>query len=345
MVHLEDIKKEAKRLLEEGTVKTVIGYKRGFDGVTAVPVFIDRVEDVEQLVWEATCVHNLARYLVDERRLRDRDRHDQVDKRPVAIIAKGCDTRTVNVLLQEKYIRREDVYIIGVSCEGSGVADMKKISRRFKVKKAERVKFDQGNQFLVRTQAGNIKVPAEEFMADRCLECKANYPVIYDVVLGDNVKRKNVDHYRTAEQMETMEAGERWEFWKEQMDKCIRCYACRSVCPMCYCEECVVDSINYAVTPDTTADEKAQKIKWIERSAVMQENTFYHLIRALHLAGRCIDCGECQRVCPVDIPIRILNKKLEKEAKSLFDYESGFDAEQPSLVSSFRDDDPQDFIL
>jgi hypothetical protein len=35
---------------------------------------------------------------------------------------------------------------------------------------------------------------------------------------------------------------------------------------------------------------------------------------------------------------------MEKEAKDLFDYEVGFDPEQPSLVSSFKDEDPEDFI-
>jgi hypothetical protein len=36
---------------------------------------------------------------------------------------------------------------------------------------------------------------------------------------------------------------------------------------------------------------------------------------------------------------------MEKEAKKLFDYDAGFEIDQPSLVSHFRDDDPQDFIL
>ena len=96
---------------------------------------------------------------------------------------------------------------------------------------------------------------------------------------------------------------------------------------MCFCDECVVDTINFAVGPATTAEEKATRIKWIERSSVSSENFGYHYVRAIHLAGRCIDCGECQRVCPLDIPVRLLNKKLEKAAKELYDYDAGFDAE------------------
>jgi ferredoxin len=343
MAQLEEIKKEAKRVLEEGKVKYLVGYKRSTNGILAAPAFIEDPNDVDQLIWEGTCVHNLTRFLVDEKRQKARQKAP--DNRPVAIIAKGCDSRAINVLLQEKYIQREDVYIIGVSCENAGVVDVKKITRKFKEKKPERVQFSQDNHFNVVTKAGNIKVPVEEILAQRCLECKANYPVVYDVFVGEKVKKTCSNYFKSLEPMESLSPDERWKFWQEQMDKCIRCYACRSVCPMCYCDECVVDSINYAVTVDTTAEEKAQKIKWIEKSPVLSENIFYHMVRAVHLAGRCIDCGECERVCPVDIPIRCLNKKMEKDAKRLFDYEAGFDADEPSLVSSFRDEDPQDFIL
>ncbi len=342
MVPLEEIRKEARRVLSEGSVKYLVGYKRGINGLSAVPAFIRDPGDVDQLIWEATCVHNLARFIVEEKRRQSRQKNP--DTRPIALIAKGCDSRALMVLLQEKFIRREEIYIIGVSCEDSGMVDTKKIARKYKDKKPGKVKFEKRDHFRIVTNFGNIKVPAEEIMAQRCLECKAHFPVIYDVLLGEKTNRKVPNFYASLESVEPLAPADRWNFWHGHLSKCIRCYACRSVCPMCYCDECVVDSIDIAVTVDTTAEEKAQKIKWIEKSAAPSENISYHLVRALHLAGRCIDCGECQRVCPVDIPLRLLNKKVEKDAKDHFDYEAGFQPDGPALVADFKDDDPDGFI-
>ena len=342
MVKLEDIKKEAKAVLKDEKVKCIIGYQKSSNGLMPVPAFIKNPEDVEYMVWDPTCIHNLTRFLVDEKRRKAREKHP--DERPVGLMVKGCDSRALVVLLQEKFINREDVYIIGVSCENTGVVDKKKLERKFKDTKIKKLEFDEKDNITVFTEDGQKKIPASEILAERCLECRASYPVIYDVLLGEKTKRQPEKPYQSVEKIESLSKQERWDFWKEQLSKCIRCYACRSVCPMCYCDECVVDTINFAVTADTTADEKAQKIKWLEKSPVLSENFVYHFIRAIHLAGRCIDCGECERVCPLDIPIRFLNKKLEKDAKELFDYDAGFDPEQPSLVSSFRDEDPEDFI-
>lgn len=342
MVNLEDLKKEAKAVLKDEKVKYVIGYEKSSNGLMPAPAFIKKPEDVEKLIWGPTCIHNLTRFLTDEKHRKEREKHP--DERPVGIIVKGCDSRALVVLLQEKFINREDVYIIGVSCESAGVVDEKKLSKKLKDKKIENIEFGEKDNIIVTTKDGKTKIPASEILAERCLECRANFPVIYDVLLGEKTKRQPENPFQSVEKIESLSEQERWDFWKEQLSKCIRCYACRSVCPMCYCDECVVDTINFAITADTTAEEKAQKIKWLEKSPVLSENFVYHFIRAIHLAGRCIDCGECERVCPLDIPIRFLNKKLEKDAKELFDYDSGFDPDQPSLVSSFRDEDPEDFI-
>lgn len=342
MVNLDDIKKEAQIILKDKKVKYIIGYKESSNGTSAAPAFIKNPEDIDKLVWNPGCVHNLTRFLRDEKKRKIREKHR--DERPVGIVVKGCDSRAINVLLQENFIKREDVFILGVSCEDMGVVDDKKLAKKLKGKIAQQIEWDENRNLVVTTKNGSTKIPADEVLAERCRECPAHSPVVYDILFGDKIKRNSDPQFKSVEKIENLSQKEKWAFWKEQFDKCIRCYACRSVCPMCYCDECVVDTITFAVTADTTAEEKAQKIKWIEKSPVPSETFIYHMIRAIHLVGRCIDCEECERVCPLDIPIRFLNKKLEKEAKSLFDYEVGFDPEQLSLVSSFKDDDPEDFI-
>jgi len=342
MVNLKDLKMEAKRLLNDGTVSTIIGYTRNPNNMMSVPAFIHKAEEVDRLVWDPTCVYNLVRFLVDQKRKEQAS--PDPDKKPVGIILKGCDSRALVVLLQEEFLKREDVYILGVSCENSGVIDQKKLMKKVSGRKIKKIQFEKDGKIILEVDGKKIKTSEQELLAERCLECQANFPVIKDITFGEEINKSIQAPFGSIDKMESMGEAERWTFWKDQFDKCIRCYACRSVCPMCYCEECVVDTIQYAVNADTPAEEKAQKIKWIEKSPITSENFVYHMIRAMHLAGRCIDCGECERVCPVEIPIRLINKKLEKEAKELFEYEAGYDPEQPSLVSSYRDEDPEDFI-
>jgi ferredoxin len=342
MAKIEDLKEEARKLLREGKIKYMIGYATGSNGWMASPAFIKKPEEVDTLIWDPTCVHNLTRFLVDEKRRKSREK--KPDKRPVGIIVKGCDSRAIVVLLQEKFIERNDFYIFGISCENGGVVDEHKLAGKLKGKKPNKIELGDKGQFIITTTDGKTEFPVGELLAERCHECRANFPVISDILSGEKTKRTVEKPFGSVEKLEKLSGEERWQFWKDELDKCIRCYACRSVCPMCYCDECVVDSINLAVSADTTAEEKANKVKWIQRSAESSENFIYHFVRAIHLAGRCIDCGECERACPMGIPIRFLNKKMEKEAKELFGYEVGFDPAQPSLISSFKDDDPQGFI-
>ena len=60
----------------------------------------------------------------------------------------------------------------------------------------------------------------------------------------------------------------------------------------------------------------------------------FHLIHALHLAGRCTECGECERACPMGIPLGLLKKKINKEMLDLFGYTAGIDpADKPPLFT------------
>jgi len=132
-----------------------------------------------------------------------------------------------------------------------------------------------------------------------------------------------------VEALENMPASDRLAWWEEQFSKCIRCYACRQVCPFCYCEECITDE---------------NLPQWIGKSPSSQNNWTWNVIRALHLVGRCTECGECDRVCPVDIPLSVLAAKMANEVKEAFDYAAGSDAQAESAFTTFRVDDPNEFI-
>jgi hypothetical protein len=44
------------------------------------------------------------------------------------------------------------------------------------------------------------------------------------------------------------------------------------------------------------------------------------------------------------IDLRTLGRKLEKDVRELYDYETGMEVEAPPLLGTYRPDDPQGFI-
>jgi ferredoxin len=66
----------------------------------------------------------------------------------------------------------------------------------------------------------------------------------------------------------------------------------------------------------------------IGTGSIPPEVPIFHLVRAVHMAGRCIDCGLCEDACPVDIPLRLLYSKVNGIVEEEFGYETGTHAEQ-----------------
>jgi Na+-translocating ferredoxin:NAD+ oxidoreductase RnfC subunit len=77
----------------------------------------------------------------------------------------------------------------------------------------------------------------------------------------------------------------------------------------------------------------------------LSENTAFHVMRAFHMAGRCVECGTCANACPLNIPLLDLYQKVGKDAQELFGYTAGLDPEAQPLLSTFSVDDPDDGIL
>ncbi|HNU73199.1 MAG TPA: 4Fe-4S dicluster domain-containing protein, partial [Thermodesulfobacteriota bacterium] len=56
----------------------------------------------------------------------------------------------------------------------------------------------------------------------------------------------------------------------------------------------------------------------------------------LHLAGRCTGCSECERVCPMDIPVAKIKKKINMELKELFGYVPGMNPDDKPPLYIFQ---------
>ena len=141
-----------------------------------------------------------------------------------------------------------------------------------------------------------------------------------------------------------MNLADRWEQWREDLSKCVRCYACRNVCPACYCKDCSIARTEPTYGPRATPEEKVCRPQWGDKTPTVSDNLNFHLSRMYHMIGRCTNCGECDRVCPVDIPLRLFTRKLEKDVREIFKFEPGTSLEPRNLLAEYEEDDPGGFI-
>lgn len=309
----EAIREAAKRLLEEGKVDMIIGFKEGSMPLTSSPCFIIYPANVDRLIWDATCGINLANYLKDH-------------KGKIGIIAKGCDSRSTVLLISENQIDMENITVIGVPCEG--VINRRKIDKALGGKEITEAEIKDG-KILVKGHSFEKSLPLEEYLSESCKLCRYPNPVIHDVLIGEPVAERLVENDPELDKLDSMTPEERYRFFVNELGDCIRCYSCRNVCPSCYCKECFVD----ATMP-----------QWFGKTTDLSDTMIYHIVRSLHMAGRCVDCGACTRACPMGINLRYLLSVAEKVIKDRFDYEAGLDMEQEQVMGIYDKEDSDDFI-
>jgi len=146
-----------------------------------------------------------------------------------------------------------------------------------------------------------IGVACPPELAEAC-ECYKPYPSEW--VAGE--KAKGITQSKRLQKIEKMNQKERLGYWMAQFNKCIKCYGCRDICPMCFCEACSLEDRNFILT-----------------GKLPPENPTFHLSRAVHMVGRCIDCGLCEEACPSNIPVRTLYKKVGEIVSNMFGYKTG----------------------
>ena len=185
----ERVKAKAIELLESGV--RVLGWKAGefFYDVTPA-VFTSREEIEKEFVFGPFCGANMSKYLIAESRKEGR----------VGVFLKPCDTYSFQQLQKEHRIWRENVYAVGVQCEG--MCDIEAI-RSAGIKGILGVDGD-GSTLTVHTLYGDKTIARKDALAERCACCKSKKMLGCDELLGEQGEELDSARFDQVEKLEAM---------------------------------------------------------------------------------------------------------------------------------------------
>jgi ferredoxin len=158
-----------------------------------------------------------------------------------------------------------------------------------------------------------------------CDTCSVKTPPLYDVLIQtaglNNLNSESPA--KSAEQTELMGDPARFQ---NELQKCLLCFSCRQVCYGCYCDTCFMDR---------------NIPNWLPADLKLGSKLTFHLGRAMHLAGRCVECGACQRGCPSGVNLRYLITELNRFCKELYGYQAGLSVDETPALAVFDRDDKE----
>ncbi len=114
--------------------------------------------------------------------------------------------------------------------------------------------------------------------------------------LGDKWRRKDFGAL----------SGSMWETINKETSRCIRCYSCIENCPVCF-----------------FASEQLKKGSLMVKAGELPPNPMFHLRRFAHISDSCVNCGQCEELCPMDIPMALFSHAIRVEGDSAFEPKLG----------------------
>lgn len=308
MSNLQELKAAIRDALPD--LDCVIAWEQGFDPAHATPLFIYDEKDIERVTLGPACVHNLATYL------------PRFKGKRIGIVAKGCDTKTINQLVCEGLIDASQVHVIGVT-DCKGVLSHAKLAAAVSdLGRVKNVEVD-GEKITVTCGEHEHRFELNDMLADKCLTCTTPSALLRDACVENETSgAAQARSLPSQEAFEAMTTDEKAAFWKKEMSRCVRCYACRNACPMCVCRaHCLAES---------------RDPLWLSQDNSPRENLMFQMIHVSHLAGRCTGCGECERACPMGIPLMYLRRAMNSVVKEVFEHEAGMKPEQTPPLLTFK---------
>jgi len=122
--------------------------------------------------------------------------------------------------------------------------------------------------------------------------------------------------------LKEMSTEEKFSYWFGQFSRCIKCYGCRDACPICYCKDCILEADRGTIP-----------------SGEIPPNIMFPMIRTVHVMDSCVNCGQCQDACSMDLPLARLIFMLNRELADIFKHEPGMDVNAPIPLKSVTDEE------
>ncbi len=355
-----------KFALEVKMVNAVLGVKKGADIYDARPVLItdpDEVIETAGAIYGGTLLLSkfFGKYLNGAKDLK------------IAAALKGCDVMGVYEQAKRRQVNLDNVLMIGLNCGGATTPSMMRriMSEVFEVDPDSVRKETMYKGHLHITYDGqqkDISIPKLEDAGygrrSNCRRCKMKIPRQADLACGQwGIKEEMVgkatfvevcsqrgallidraleagaigtkvadascikarkrreeatlalaDKWRERDFLPLSRSKERLKIIIEETSRCIKCYTCVEVCPALF------NSTKPYITgfPGKVPPELG-----------------FHLLRYAHVADSCIDCGQCEELCPMDIPNALFMHAIEADLEELYGYHAGEDMSLPAVANT-----------
>ena len=356
-----------KFALESKAVDAVLAVKKGQDLYDAVPVIITDPKELDQTAGSLHCGTLLVSKLVkkyldgankmkiamtvkgcDAMALYELAKRQQVNLDNILMIGVNCGGSVSPVLarkmIKEKFgvdpdkVHKEEIdkgqFIIeyegghkGISIdeleeEGYG---RRSNCRRCKMKVPRQADLACGNWGVIGDKAGKatfVEVCSEKGAG--LLKAEVGAGVIKTEAPNpkgleirgkvENAMFKLADKWRKKDFEGLGNGRDRLKKIKDATSRCVKCYACIEQCPICYCVECSTKK-PYFVPPGE-----------------LPVSFMFHLIRFSHIADSCVNCGQCEENCPMEIPNALFMHANQVELEKMFGHVPGQDMSLPLLA-------------
>lgn len=278
----------------------------------------------------------------------------------IAAVLKPCEMRASVELVKFLQVNMENVLTIGVDCPGTiEVSDFAGMSESERAAATQGLVEGKGNGLRRSCRICSRPMPMNADIAFALFSRRGNGDI--PVILGDRFAKdlaeklkldlkdgepegresavKSVVDARTKERQEVLgELASRsngMEKLLTVLSTCIRCHNCMTVCPICYCKECVFQTAVFQHRPE-------QYMKWAGRKGAIRmpsDTLIFHLTRMSHMGTSCVSCGMCESACPSGLPIAGLFELVGDGLQAMFEYLPGRDSAEQPPVSVFKEDE------